>query len=131
MIWNPDSRLDAPGDSAVVSHIAAEIDAYGGTEWLSKTENVEELAKADRPVPPRARPRPRRGLPVPRHVWRPARCRPLGKARPRGACSSTARASVRAIGVGSDRRRGHVGAGPPADDGSRRRAARTGASSEA
>lgn len=46
MIWNPNSRSAGPGESTLVSHIAAEIDACGGTEWLAKSENVEELAKA-------------------------------------------------------------------------------------
>jgi hypothetical protein len=46
MIWDPDSKSENANTSTVVSHIAAEIDAYGGMEWLAKAENVEELAKA-------------------------------------------------------------------------------------
>ena len=46
MIWNPDSKPEDSGESSVVSHITAQIDAYGGAGWLAKTEAVEELAKA-------------------------------------------------------------------------------------
>jgi len=43
MIWDPANKS---GESTVVSHIAAEIDASGGAEWLAKGGNIQELAKA-------------------------------------------------------------------------------------
>ena len=46
MIWNPNSGSENSVESTIVSHITAEIDACGGTEWLAKTETVEELGKA-------------------------------------------------------------------------------------
>ena len=46
MIWNTDSKTEHPDESSVLSHIAAQVDAYAGTGWLSKTETVEELSKA-------------------------------------------------------------------------------------
>jgi len=46
MIWDPESKSGVASESTVVSHIAAEIDASGGTEWLAKGGNIQELAKA-------------------------------------------------------------------------------------